>query len=128
LLRLVILFATVSFHAFFGVALTTGTALLAPSFYQGLHLPWAVDRLADQRNGGAVAWGVGELPTLVLALLVTLAWVRSDDAESKRLDRQADRDDDAELKAYNAHLAAISEQSRSAPPSSPPSHSTTPGA
>jgi putative copper resistance protein D len=128
LLRLVILFATVSFHAFFGVALTTGTALLAPSFYQGLHLPWAVDLLADQRNGGAVAWGVGELPTLVLALLVTLAWVRSDDAESKRLDRQADRDDDAELKAYNAHLAAISEQSRSAPPSSPPSHSTTPGA
>jgi putative copper resistance protein D len=128
LLRLVILFATVSFHAFFGVALTTGTTLLAPSFYQGLHLPWAVDLLADQRNGGAVAWGVGELPTLVLALLVTLAWVRSDDAESKRLDRQADRDDDAELKAYNAHLAAISERQRSAPPSSPPSHSTTPGA
>jgi cytochrome c oxidase assembly factor CtaG/putative copper export protein len=128
LLRLVILFATVSFHAFFGVALTTGTTLLAPSFYQGLHLPWAVDLLADQRNGGAVAWGVGELPTLVLALLVTLAWVRSDDAESKRLDRQADRDDDAQLKAYNAHLAAISERRSSAPHNTPTSHSTTPGA
>ena len=128
LLRLVILFATVSFHAFFGVALTTGTTLLAPTFYQSLHLPWAVDLLADQRNGGAIAWGVGELPTLVLALLVTLAWVRSDDAESKRLDRQADRDDDAELKAYNAHLAAISGRSQITQPSTPPSHSTTPGA
>jgi putative copper resistance protein D len=127
LLRLVILFATVSFHAFFGVALTTGTTLLAPSFYQSLHLPWAVDLLADQRNGGAVAWGVGELPTLILALLVTLAWVRSDDAESKRLDRQADRDDDAQLKAYNAHLAAISGRSGPTGPTSPPSHSTTPG-
>jgi len=117
-LRLVILFATISFHAFFGVALTTGTALLAPAFYQGLHLPWTVDLLADQRNGGAVAWGIGEFPTLILALLVTLAWVRSDAAETTRLDRQADRDDDAELKAYNAHLAALSGRSGTTEPSS----------
>ncbi len=126
-LRLVILFATISFHAFFGVALTTGTTLLAPTFFQSLHLPWAVDLLADQRNGGAVAWGIGELPTLILALLVTLAWVRSDTAESTRLDRQADRDDDAELKAYNAHLAAMSGRSGRIEPTSPTSSSTTPG-
>ena len=126
-LRLIILFVTISFHAFFGVALTTGTTLLAPTFYESLHLPWAVDLLADQRNGGAVAWGIGELPTLILALLVTLAWVRSDAAETKRLDRQADRDDDADLRAYNAHLAAISGRSNPAEPTPPPSHSTTPG-
>src|SRR5665647_1103299 len=126
-LRLIILFVTISFHAFFGVALTTGTTLLAPTFYKSLHLPWAVDLLADQRNGGAIAWGVGELPTLILALLVTLAWVRSDAAETKRLDRQADRDDDADLKAYNAHLAAISERPDPTRPTSPPSSSTTPG-
>ncbi|MEP7192005.1 MAG: cytochrome c oxidase assembly protein [Actinomycetota bacterium] len=107
-LLLVILFGTISFHAFFGVALTSGTTLLAPTFFEGLHLPWAVDLLADQRAGGAVAWGIGELPTLILALLVTLAWVRSDSAESTRLDRQAERDDDADLKAYNAHLSALS--------------------
>jgi cytochrome c oxidase assembly factor CtaG/putative copper export protein len=87
-LLLVILLGTISFHALFGVALTSGTRLLAPTFFQGLHLPWTVDLLADQRTGGAVAWGIGELPTLILALLVTLAWVRSDSAESKRLDRQ----------------------------------------
>jgi len=120
-LRLVILFATISFHAFFGVALTTGTTLLAPTFYQGLQLPWTVDLLADQRSGGAVAWGVGELPTLILALLVTVAWVRSDAAETTRLDRRADRDDDAELKAYNAHLAAISRRSEAIEPTSPTS-------
>ena len=125
-LRLIILFVTISFHAFFGVALTTGTTLLAPTFYTNLHLPWAVDLLADQRNGGAVAWGVGELPTLILALLVTLAWVRSDAVETRRLDRQADRDDDTDLKAYNAHLAAISKRSSPAGPTSPPSSSMTP--
>jgi cytochrome c oxidase assembly factor CtaG len=109
-LRLVVLFGTISFHAFFGVALTSGTTLLAPAFFQGLHLPWAVDLLADQRTGGAVVWGIGELPTLVLALLVTQAWVRADTAESTRLDRAADRDGDAELKAYNARLSALSRQ------------------
>ena len=115
-LLLVILLGTISFHAFFGVALMSGTTVLAPTFFQSLHLPWTVDLLADQRTGGAVAWGIGELPTLVLALLVTLAWLRSDSAESKRLDRQADRDDDAELKAYNAHLNDISGPSGSAGP------------
>jgi len=110
-LLLVVLFGTISFHAFFGVALTSGTTLLAPTFFQGLHLPWMVDLLADQRTGGAVAWGIGELPTLILALLVTLAWVRSDHAETTRLDRKAEQDDDAELKAYNAHLSALSGQS-----------------
>ena len=84
-----------------------------------------MDLLADQRNVGAVAWGFGELPTLILAMLVTLSWVRSDTAETKRLARQADRDDDADLKAYNALLAAISERSRPNGPTSP-SHSTTP--
>ena len=118
-LLLVILFGTISFHAFFGVALTTGTTLLAPTFYQGLHLPWAVNLLADQRTGGAVAWGIGEFPTLILALLVTLAWVRSDSAESTRLDRQADRDDDAELKAYNAHLSSLSDQPEHGTPTPP---------
>jgi len=120
---LVILFGTISFHAFFGVALTSGTTLLAPTFFKGLHLPWAVDLLTDQRTGGAVVWGIGELPTLILALLVTLAWVRSDSAESKRLDRQADRDDDAELKAYNAHLNALSGRSGPSTPIPPSTQS-----
>src|SRR5664280_346087 len=110
-LLLVVLFGTISFHAFFGVALTSGTTLLAPDFFSGLHLPWTVDLLADQRTGGAAGWGIDVLPTLVLALLVTLAWLRSDSADSTRLDRQADRDDDAALKAYNAHLSALSGQS-----------------
>jgi cytochrome c oxidase assembly factor CtaG/putative copper export protein len=116
-LLLVVLFGTISFHAFFGVALTSGTTLLAPTFFQGLHVPWVADLLADQQQGGAVAWGVGELPTLILALLVARAWVHSDGAETRRLDRQAERDDDAALKAYNAHLASISK--RPAPPEQP---------
>ena len=105
LMLLVVLFATMSFHAFFGVVMTGGTTVLAPDFFARLELPWMTDPLGDQREAGAIAWGIGEAPTVVLTLLVAVAWVRSDRAETRRKDRQADRDGDAELAAYNAHLA-----------------------
>ena len=104
---LVVLFATISFHAFFGVILTQSTELLAPGFFGRLDLPWMTDPVADQRTGGAIAWGVGEAPTLVLAVAVAWQWMRSDDRESRRRDRAADRDGDAELEAYNRHLAQL---------------------
>lgn len=110
LLLVVVLFATMSFHAFFGVVMTGSTSLLAPEFFDRLDLSWMTDPLADQQRAGAIAWGIGEAPTLVLALLVVVAWVRSDRAETRRLDRQADRDGDAELAAYNAQLAHLRAQ------------------
>jgi cytochrome c oxidase assembly factor CtaG/putative copper export protein len=105
LILLTILFVTVSFHAFFGVILTGTDALLAPDFYGRLDLPWMTDPLADQHTAGEVAWGVGEAPTLLLALIVALNWVRRDGAEARRRDRQADRDGGADLATYNAMLA-----------------------
>ncbi|MGE9808774.1 cytochrome c oxidase assembly protein [Janibacter sp. G1551] len=105
LFKLVVLFVTVSFHAFFGVVMTDSSTLLAAPFFDALDLSWIPDPLADQHRGGAIAWGVGEAPTLVLALMVATQWVRSDRAEQIRRDRQADRDGDAELAAYNADLA-----------------------
>ena len=105
LLLLVVLFTTMAFHAFFGVILTGGTTLLAPDFFGRLDLSWVPDPLDDQHRAGAIAWGVGEAPTLALALIVAAQWVRSDRVEARRRDRQADRDGDAELAAYNAQLA-----------------------
>ncbi|KNX39072.1 cytochrome C oxidase assembly protein [Luteipulveratus halotolerans] len=105
-LRLLVLLITVAAHAFFGVALMTGTGLLAPDFFNALQLPWVPDPLEDQRAAGGVAWGTGELPTFVLAMLVTADWLRQDAAEGRRQARKADRDDDAELKAYNEYLAS----------------------
>ncbi len=103
-LRLLLLLATMAFHAFFGVALTQGTDLLAADWFSRLGL--GVDALADQRTGGGIAWGIGELPTLLLAIVLAVQWSRSDDRESRRRDRAADRDGDAELNAYNDMLAA----------------------
>lgn len=106
-MRLVLLFGTMAFHAFFGLALTVGTQLLAASWFGGLGLPWGVDALRDQQEGGAFAWGFGEIPSLLLAVALGVAWIRDDAKVTRRLDRAADRSGDAELAAYNARLAAL---------------------
>ena len=64
---------------------------------------------------GALAWAFGELPTLILAILVLIAWMRDDSREARRYDRRADRDGDAELAAYNAYLARLSAGDRDRP-------------
>lgn len=109
---LLILFATISFHAFFGVALTGAKFVLAEEFFQQINLPWGPPLLADQERAGEIAWGFGEAPTLVLAILVARQWFTRDRQESVRLDRQADRDDDAALRAYNARLQRLGEQTK----------------
>ncbi len=110
LMLLVILFATISFHAFFGVALTGGESLLAADFFTRLNLPWGPSPLADQHTAGEIAWGIGEAPTLVLAVVVGVQWYRSEQRETVRRDRQADRDGDAELRAYNERLARLRDE------------------
>ena len=102
-LRLVVLLATMAFHAFFGLSLMTGTGLLLADWYGAMG--WGLDALADQQAGGGIAWSVGEIPTVSLAIAVAVMWSRSDARESKRYDRKAERDGDAELEAYNEMLA-----------------------
>jgi putative copper resistance protein D len=112
-MRLILLMATMGFHAFFGLALMTGTGLLLPDWFGAMGREWGDPPLVDQQVGGAIAWGIGELPTLVLSGLVILSWIKSDERESKRRDRQAGRDGDAELVAYNAMLGKISKRDNS---------------
>lgn len=107
LMLLVVLFATISFHAFFGVALTDTRDLLAGDFFTRINLPWGPDPLTDQHVAGMIAWGIGEAPTLTLAIVVAVQWIRRDKIETRRKDRQADRDGDAELTAYNDYLANL---------------------
>lgn len=105
-IRLVILLATMGFHAFFGLALMTGSGLLIADWYGSMGWDTGITALQDQRIGGGIAWSVGEIPTVALAIIVAIMWSRSDARESKRYDRKAERDGDAELEQYNEMLAA----------------------
>ena len=103
-LRLVTLFATMAVHAFFGVTVMTGTGLLAADWFGSMGRTWGDPPLMDQQSGGGIAWGIGEIPTLLLTLVVALQWARSDEREQRRTDRAADRLGDQELEAYNQML------------------------
>jgi len=108
-MRVVLLFATMAFHAFFSVALTSGQALLAPRWYGLMGRTWGPDALTDQQYGGTLAWGLGEIPVVLIAIVVLVQWRREDSRDAKRKDRQADRDHDAELRRYNEMLQRIAQ-------------------
>jgi cytochrome c oxidase assembly factor CtaG len=106
--KLGMVFASLALHAFFGVVLMGTNTVIGETFYRSLHLSWHGDLLADQRLAGAIAWSAGEVPLGVVIIALLIQWRRSDQRTARRLDRAADRDEDAELAAYNAMLAELS--------------------
>ncbi len=109
-MRLLVLLGTMAFHAFFGLTLMMGTSLLASDWYGAMGRTWGDSAIADQQAGGGIAWSIGEIPTLVLAVAVVIMWARSDSVLARRLDRKADRDGDADLTEYNEMLAEMQNQ------------------
>ncbi|MEW1981355.1 cytochrome c oxidase assembly protein [Citricoccus sp. NPDC079358] len=108
-MRLVILLATMAFHAFIGVAMTSSESLLQASWFGSTGRDWGLSAIADQQIGGAVMWGIGEVPTVLMAVAVAVMWSRTDAKETKRLDRKADLNDEAELKAWNRMYEDLAE-------------------
>lgn len=83
-MRLLLLFAMVVFHALFGISLVSQPTVLAGDYYDQLDLSWGPGLLADQQTGGVIAWAVGEITTLALAVAVALAWTKKDDSPPAR--------------------------------------------
>ncbi|GAA2798586.1 cytochrome c oxidase assembly protein [Nonomuraea dietziae] len=102
------------FHAFFGIALMMMGTVIASDWYEQLGRTWGVSPLLDQQDGGAIAWGFGEIPTLIVLLALAFQWYRDDDRRARTADRRADAvaartggSGDAELDSYNDYLAKL---------------------
>ena len=111
--RLGLLFAVMPFHAFFGIATMTMTAIIGGQFYRSVDLPWLSSLAADQNLGGAIAWGSSEVPVILVVVALVAQWARQDRRTASRSDRHADStyaDDD--LEAYNAMLRELARQRR----------------
>jgi cytochrome c oxidase assembly factor CtaG/putative copper export protein len=108
--KVAMVFASLPLHAFFGVVLMGMETVLGETFYRSLLLSWHTDLIGDQRLGGGIAWAAGEVPLVLVMIALLIQWRRSDQRTAKRLDRAADRDDDAELVAYNAMLAEMAKR------------------
>ena len=112
-LRMLLLMVTFGFHAFFSVSLMGSQTVLARDWFAALGRDWGPELGADQYVGASLGWALGDFPLAILAGALIAAWVRADRAEGRRLDRQADRDDDAQLRRYNETLLRL--QSRNGP-------------
>ena len=116
IVRIVILFAAMSIHAFFAIALLSTTTLLDQGYFASLQTPWNLDLLADQHAGGSVAWAMGEIPILLALVATFIQWMRDDSRETKRIDRNEARlaamGEPDELAQYNAYLSTLAEQDR----------------
>ena len=55
---------------------------------------------------------MGEIPLVIVLGALFVQWIRSDRRDARRLDRAAERDDDADLEAYNAYLRDLAEHGR----------------
>ncbi|MFG1944796.1 cytochrome c oxidase assembly protein [Nonomuraea sp. NPDC048826] len=107
--RLLLLFVTMPFHAFFGIALMMTGTVIAPGWYEQLDRSWGGPLLLEQQNGGAIAWGFGEIPTLIVLLAIAVQWYRSEERKARRDDRSAERSGDPELSSYNDYLARLNQ-------------------
>lgn len=105
--KLGMVFVSLPLHAFFGVVLMGAKTVLAEDYYRSLKLEWHTDLLGDQRLAGSIAWATGELPLVIVLIALLIQWRRSDQRTATRLDRAAERDEDADLAAYNAMLVEL---------------------
>ena len=116
LVRIVILFAAMSIHAFFSVALMSTTTLIDKGYFASLQTPWLSDLIADQKLGGSIGWAMGEIPILMALVATFIQWMRDDSRESKRIDRnvarQAAMGQPDDLSNYNEYLQKLAQRDK----------------
>lgn len=116
LVKIIVIFAAMSIHAFFSISLMSATTLLDNGYFELLERPWATDLLADQRLGGSIGWAMGEIPILLALIATFVQWVKEDKKEAARIDRAVDRaeanGEEDELAHYNRYLAQLNKNEK----------------
>ncbi len=114
--RIVILFAAMSIHAFFSIALLSSTSLIGGEYYETLATPWVPDLLENQRIGASIGWAMGEIPILLSLVATFIQWMRSDEREAARIERRSklakSRGEKDELEQYNDYLAELAKRDK----------------
>lgn len=111
-LRMLLVLIAMSLHSFFAVPIMMSDIVFAGDWYSQVQPPWITDLVDQTRTAGGIAWGIAEVPSLMLMIILGVQWAKSDDKEARRRDRRVDRDGDAELEAYNAQLQRMAEAAR----------------
>ena len=115
--RRVILFVAISIHAFFSVALMSSSQLVDGGYFAEIARPWWPDFLADQKMGASIGWAMGEIPILLALIATFLQWIRADERDAKRIERNSNRarqfGEPDELDKYNQYLSGLNQRNGS---------------
>ena len=91
--RILLLFATLPFHAFLGVAIMSvpddGRGLIAAPHY--LAAVGKAEAVFQQQLGGGLLWASGDIVGLLFLFVVAAQWMRASEREAAREDRKLDR-------------------------------------
>jgi len=93
--RMLMVFATLPFHAFLGVTIMSMDTLIGGEWYLSLGRTWAPSPADDQHLAGGILWGAGDLVALVFFGVLFAQWVRQSQREAEREDRRLDREEGA---------------------------------
>lgn len=111
IVRIVILFAAMSIHAFFSISLMSATTLMDGGYYTSIGNPLQLNLLDNQYVGGSIGWAMGEIPILIALTAAFIQWMREDKKETERIDRSAARasamGENDDLAKYNQYLADL---------------------
>jgi cytochrome c oxidase assembly factor CtaG len=87
--RLLFLFMQMPFNSFLGVAILFSGTVLYPH-YATTGRPWGPTPLEDQQAAGALMWGLGDAGFLLAMLLAAVAWMRHEEAVTRRREAAED--------------------------------------
>lgn len=104
--RAVDMFVEMPLHAFFGVIVMMASAPLVATFSRP-PASWGVDVMSDQGVAGGLAWSYGELPSLVMLLIVFARWEREERGSNDERMLTGRTVAQAQLDDYNAYLARL---------------------
>jgi len=91
--RMLMIFATLPFHAFLGVTIMTMDTLIGGDWYPSLERLWPPSPSADQHIAGGILWASGDLVGLVFFAVLFVQWIRESQREAERVDRRLDREE-----------------------------------
>jgi putative membrane protein len=90
--RALLMLLSTPFHAVLGLTIMDGRALIGGAYYPALHLA-GVDPFSDQRVAGGILWAGGEVVSITMLAALVVQWMHASAKETRRVDRQLDRDE-----------------------------------
>ena len=88
----------------------TRTTAVGHDYYATIAPPWVSSLTDDQRLGGAIAWGAGEVPLVMVVIALVTQWARQDRRTPARSDRHSDAGYDDDMDAHNKMLRELAHQ------------------